>query len=231
MAIPPMGWRVPYVIVYGEPGRPLIHSVRRPEEVLFESHEKIAAEQGTFAISNTMDTSLRPNDSYYIMKVIIPVLSRCFSLVGVDVIQWYTEMPRSGQTHYMHRSSHPSMPLAMNRKGKTMKAHSHQGIIPHYFVNKRCVGCELSVINNPNAGPLCATCLNNPQKTVLTISKQIYKWDMVQRQLYDICFCCAKKTILCQSLDCPILYARLNADTDSGQLGNLGEILRTCFRT
>ena len=34
MRIPNVGERVPYVIVYGEPGKPLIQSVRSPDEVL-----------------------------------------------------------------------------------------------------------------------------------------------------------------------------------------------------
>ena len=34
MCIPNIGERVPYVIIYGEPGKPLIQSVRSPDEVL-----------------------------------------------------------------------------------------------------------------------------------------------------------------------------------------------------
>ena len=32
--------------------------------------------------------SLRPNAEYYIGKVIVPPLNRCFSLVGADAMQW-----------------------------------------------------------------------------------------------------------------------------------------------
>ena len=60
MAVPPCGWRVPYVIVYGEPGRPLINSVRNPLEV-----------------TAATDIQARPNAVYYITKVFIPVLNRC----------------------------------------------------------------------------------------------------------------------------------------------------------
>ena len=231
MAIPPVGWRVPYVIVYGEPGRPLIHSVRTPEKVLFEAHKTISSLQGAFDDVANFDTSLRPNVSYYIMKVIVPVLSRCFSLVGVDVIHWYTEMPRSGLNLNTYRLNHDITRTMMNanRKGKNMKVSRQQGIIPQYFVNKRCVGCEFSVLNNPNTEPLCETCLRNPQKTVLALSQKIFKCDKAQRQLQDICFCCAKKTILCKSLDCPILYARIGADSNSVPLDKLNTILRTLF--
>lgn len=76
MRVPNVGERVPYVIIYGEPGKPLIQSVRSPEEVLIEKWS--GSKQNT-----------RPNASYYITKVIVPALSRCLSLVGADVLSWY----------------------------------------------------------------------------------------------------------------------------------------------
>ena len=77
MRVPNIGERVPYVIVYGEPGKPLIQSVRSPEEVLWEKWN-----------TNQGEPVLRPNAIYYITKVIVPPLSRCLSLIGVDVISW-----------------------------------------------------------------------------------------------------------------------------------------------
>ena len=49
----------------GEPGKPLIQSVKSPEEVLQEKWN-----------SNGIIPNLRPNTNYYITKVIIPPLSR-----------------------------------------------------------------------------------------------------------------------------------------------------------
>uniref|UniRef100_A0A8C7UBM9 DNA polymerase zeta catalytic subunit n=1 Tax=Oncorhynchus mykiss TaxID=8022 RepID=A0A8C7UBM9_ONCMY len=72
---PRAGERVPYVIVYGRPGVPLIQLVRRPLEVL-------------------QDPSLRLNATYYITKQILPPLQRIFQLIGVDVLSWYQEIPR-----------------------------------------------------------------------------------------------------------------------------------------
>uniref|UniRef100_A0A8C8SKD4 DNA polymerase zeta catalytic subunit n=1 Tax=Pelusios castaneus TaxID=367368 RepID=A0A8C8SKD4_9SAUR len=72
---PRVGERVPYVIVYGMPGLPLIRLVRRPIEVL-------------------QDTTLRLNATYYITKQILPPLARIFSLIGIDVFSWYHELPR-----------------------------------------------------------------------------------------------------------------------------------------
>ncbi|XP_075059030.1 DNA polymerase zeta catalytic subunit [Mixophyes fleayi] len=72
---PRVGERVPYVIVYGTPGVPLIQLVRRPIDVL-------------------QDHNLRLNATYYITKQILPPLNRIFSLIGVDVFSWYDELPR-----------------------------------------------------------------------------------------------------------------------------------------
>ncbi|XP_041831754.1 DNA polymerase zeta catalytic subunit isoform X2 [Melanotaenia boesemani] len=72
---PRVGERVPYVIVYGMPGVPLIQLVRRPMEVL-------------------QDPGLRLNTTYYITKQILPPLARMFQLIGVDVFSWYQELPR-----------------------------------------------------------------------------------------------------------------------------------------
>ncbi|XP_074541987.1 DNA polymerase zeta catalytic subunit isoform X2 [Halichoeres trimaculatus] len=72
---PRVGERVPYVVVYGMPGVPLIQLVRRPMEVL-------------------QDASLRLNATYYITKQILPPLARMFQLIGVDVFSWYQELPR-----------------------------------------------------------------------------------------------------------------------------------------
>eukprot|EP00794_Sanderia_malayensis_P000337 gene337-969_t len=74
-AEPRSGERVPYVIVYGTPGLPLIQLVKRPAEV-FE------------------DPTLRPNALYYITKQIAPTLNRAFSLIGVDVMAWYNELAK-----------------------------------------------------------------------------------------------------------------------------------------
>ena len=67
--MPRKGERVPYIVTFGEPGTTLIQSVRPPQDLL-------------------LDSSLRPNSEYYITKAIVPPLSRCFSLVGADVMSW-----------------------------------------------------------------------------------------------------------------------------------------------
>lgn len=68
-AVPRNSERVRYVIVAGAPNQALIQCVRTPMEVV-------------------TDPSLIPNSVYYITKVIIPPLNRCFNLFGIDVNAW-----------------------------------------------------------------------------------------------------------------------------------------------
>ncbi|XP_015910939.2 uncharacterized protein [Parasteatoda tepidariorum] len=70
---PRVGERVPYVIVYGFPGMPIIRLVREPIELV-------------------KDNNLRLNATYYITRVIIPPLERVFSLIKADVKAWYTSI-------------------------------------------------------------------------------------------------------------------------------------------
>ncbi|XP_070589453.1 DNA polymerase zeta catalytic subunit [Erythrolamprus reginae] len=82
---PRVGERVPYVIVYGMPGLPLIQLVRRPVDVL-------------------QDPNLRLNATYYITKQILPPLARILSLIGIDVFSWYHELPRIQKVSTMSRT-------------------------------------------------------------------------------------------------------------------------------
>ncbi|XP_071818490.1 uncharacterized protein [Apostichopus japonicus] len=75
-AEPRVGERVPYLIVNGVPGLPLIQLVRRPEEMV-------------------SDPSLIINSTYYITRQIIPALNRVFGIMGVETLQWFQELPRT----------------------------------------------------------------------------------------------------------------------------------------
>ncbi|CAL1531888.1 unnamed protein product [Lymnaea stagnalis] len=72
---PRVGERVPYVIIHGSPGLPLIQLVREPWELV-------------------TDTTLRLNANYYITKQILPPLDRLFALIGINVFKWYSVMPK-----------------------------------------------------------------------------------------------------------------------------------------
>lgn len=133
-SVPRTGERVPYIIVYGEPNRPLIQSVRSPRELL-------------------ADPDLRPNAHYYITKVIVPPLQRCFSLVGADVAEWYAEMPKSFRPRL-------SSVAATGHRPAPTPGTSRQGVILRYFASHHCAVCD-----RLSQKPLCEQCLDKPQET------------------------------------------------------------------
>lgn len=67
--------RVPYVVVCGPPGLPLIALTRSLSEFL-------------------SDPAYVLNADYYISKAILPPLDRCFCLLGADVFSWYSGLPK-----------------------------------------------------------------------------------------------------------------------------------------
>lgn len=73
--------RVPYLIVAGSKGLPLIKLVRSPRHFI-------------------SDKAARINAEYYITRAIIPPLQRCFSLLNVDINKWYSELPRKYNFHF-----------------------------------------------------------------------------------------------------------------------------------
>lgn len=125
---------MPYVIINGPPGLPLIKLVRSPRELI-------------------ADPSLRPNALYYITKVIIPPINRCFLLIGADVNNWFNEMPRKQYTSYQHNSS----PV----KGK-------KSTISQYFSTRNCVICS-----KQSKDGLCDSCLVKPQGTSAILHERI----------------------------------------------------------
>ncbi|XP_031333154.1 DNA polymerase zeta catalytic subunit isoform X2 [Photinus pyralis] len=165
---PRCGERVAYVIVSGPPGVPLIKLVRSPRELL-------------------ADGSLRPNMFYYITRVIIPPLNRCFTLIGVDINKWFNSMPRKQvQIGYTSPDS---------RTRKTA--------ISHYFTSTDCVICSQQAQEG-----ICVDCQNAPQEAMATLQTKVRLWDRSYNEASLICFSCDGHSDKrpCVSLDCPVMY-------------------------
>ncbi|KAF7817900.1 DNA polymerase zeta catalytic subunit isoform X1 [Senna tora] len=121
-AEPRYGERVPYVVIHGEPGARLVDMVVDPLEVL------------------AIDSPFRINDLYYINKQIIPALQRVFGLVGADLNQWFSEMPRP------IKEACAKYPFAPNL---------HRTRIDFYYLwSKRCNILLLSLSNQCNSKAL-----------------------------------------------------------------------------
>ncbi|XP_024086331.1 DNA polymerase zeta catalytic subunit isoform X2 [Cimex lectularius] len=138
-AEPRVGERVGYVVIYGPPGVPIIRLVRSPHEF----------------ISNP---SLQLNAEYYITKVILPPLQRCFTLIGADVFSWYTAQPK------IKKSSYPTVKIGKSKKET----------LSQYFKTVNCIIC-----NELCTSDICSKCQDNPK---LVTSKLFSEWASAERR-------------------------------------------------
>ncbi|KAG1445129.1 hypothetical protein G6F56_010019 [Rhizopus delemar] len=175
-AEPQYGERVPYVVVYKSPGAKLKDKVIRPETVL-------------------NDSTLRLDADYYIRKQIIAPISRVFNLIGVDIMAWYDNMPRSQKAAFLRQGEYPNKPNAKKAK-----------LIDQYYAKSHCVVC-----NTLTDQVLCETCTSEPHKTIYTLTSR----QTLSQTLDAITVCEADYAdVPCDSLDCPVYYERLKAKKD-----------------
>ncbi|KAI8527302.1 hypothetical protein RHMOL_Rhmol12G0065400 [Rhododendron molle] len=133
-AEPRYGERISYVVVHGEPGSRLVDMVVDPLDLL------------------AIHSPFRLNDIYYITKQLIPALQRVFGLVGVDLNQWFSEMPRLGREFIAkHQSYAPN---------------AHRTRIDYYYLSKHCVLCGELVQGSAH---LCGQCLKNEAAVAIAI--------------------------------------------------------------
>ncbi|KAF6205856.1 hypothetical protein GE061_020030 [Apolygus lucorum] len=169
-AEPRVGERVGYCIVYGPPGVPLIRLVRDPVEVL-------------------TDPTIHINAEYYITKVILPPLQRCFTLLGVDTFSWYKSLPR------VRKAQRRLIP-----KAKTQKS-----TLSQFFATVNCIICH-----EVSTTAVCSKCQSNEQLVMAVVSRNISRIQRKAFLLNKVCSsCCGRPDdLLCDSLNCPVYYRK-----------------------
>lgn len=233
-AEPKFGERVPYVVVYGEPGARLVDLVV-PPHALVES-------QG----------QLRLHGLYYITKQILPALERVFSLVGADLRAWMNDLPRPQRMMPQKRSlaalplDPPAArigpaggggpgatdvgtsiwgPMPMTRGGARSR-----GTIDRYYLSRHCAVCDGLT---SAARPLCDECIAQPDRAIATLAIRVARLERQHARLVRICAACggggasdaslrmlgaggsARGPLLvpcggvaCESLDCGVYFER-----------------------
>ncbi|OQR85051.1 hypothetical protein ACHHYP_12413 [Achlya hypogyna] len=147
--------RVAYVVVRGPPGARLMDLVVPPEELA--CHDKYTL-----------------NVDYYVTKQMLPSLERLALLMGVNVRQWYLELPR------VVEKALPSLGASSVMR------------IDAYYASQHCVLCG-ALNSRPrrlaDGGWLCPACKHEPQKSFLLL--QNYKSGL-ERQLLAARSTCAQ---------------------------------------
>ncbi|XP_056166139.1 DNA polymerase zeta catalytic subunit isoform X2 [Syzygium oleosum] len=171
--------RIPYVVVHGEPGARLVDMVVDPMEVL------------------AIDSPFRLNELYYIKKQIIPTLQRVFGLVGADLNQWFSEMPRPTRENFAKRPI--SSPNPQRKR------------IDFYYLSKHCILCGELV---PTSAYLCNECSHKRPAAATALVGRTSRVEREMQHLASICRHCGggdwilESGVKCTSLACPVFYER-----------------------
>lgn len=139
---------------------------------------------------------------YYIRHMLIPPLARIFNLVGADVEQWYDSMPRSR--------------AAKRYGGAAARIDAH-------FASSHCRIC------GDDGGPVCAGCRRAPDVAAYSLLAKEGAAQTRVRDLHSVCASCAGtppgETVLCDSVDCPVTYARVTAERDGADAADARSLL------
>lgn len=200
-AEPRRGERVPYLVVNGPPGVPLIRLVRSPHDYL-------------------ADPGLKINAMYYITKVIIPPLNRCLLLIGADVRVWFADLPRK-------ITQLPSVSIASTLIGITKGTVAKKSTISQYFSTTSCAadcGAQTQL-------GLCNDCNSLPSRASVMLADKVRRLDRQYVQVTRMCqSCCGRKTDTdCISLDCPVLFVLNDFRRAHEQAQYYRELLNTNF--
>lgn len=179
--------RVPYVISNAE-GRRLIDRARMPEEMLANRALSIDAE-------------------YYIRNLLIPPLARIFNLVGGDVEQWYDSMPRTKRSRTYGAGG-------AGGAGASAKGAKRATRIDAHFRSSACAVCRAE-----SETDICAECLATPDVAAHALLAHENAMHARVRDIHRICASCAgtpvAEPVLCNSVDCPVMYARVAGERDA----------------
>nr|XP_018263770.1 DNA polymerase zeta subunit [Kwoniella dejecticola CBS 10117]OBR85928.1 DNA polymerase zeta subunit [Kwoniella dejecticola CBS 10117] len=201
---PQYGERVPYIISNAD-GKRLIERARTPEDIL-------------------ANRTLSIDSEYYIRNLLIPPLSRIFNLVGADVENWFDTMPRTKRVGKYERQN--EIFRSNTRRGNGKGKGKGRGMrIDSHFKSSHCIVCGVD-----SSSTICEECQSDPSTTTHALLSRSQLASSKLMDLHKICASCSGipvgEKIMCDSIDCPITYARINAERDVEDLEDVGELLR-----
>ncbi|KAI9332155.1 hypothetical protein DFJ73DRAFT_856131 [Zopfochytrium polystomum] len=201
-AEPQYGERVPYLVTQSGIQKTIASSSYHPLDVL-------------------KDPSLKLNSTYYIKQKIIPALERVFKLVSIDLRTWFDEMPRV----YKAFSAHEEQTVTLaTRRLQT---------IDRFYAARVCIVCD----GPSNEQDFCASCQTHPKETLAIVSHKLRELERKHSVLQELCRSCegmdpaaADPIVACESVDCPVLFARVQAANRMRTTGpRLNRALAACL--
>lgn len=221
-AEPRRGERVPYLVINGPPGVPLIRLVRSPHEYLANEGFKI-------------------NAIYYVTKVLIPPLNRCLLLIGADANQWFADLPRKSQytlsldvasniLNYSKQASAFSMDQSSVMGVPTgFTTAAKKSTISQYFSTTNCV-CECG---EHTQNGICSGCLEprRIQQSVVILNDKCMQLERKLNLCLEMCSTCCGQLVdsKCKSLDCSVLFMSNRWKRESKQINFYRQLLTKHF--
>ncbi|KAH7345127.1 hypothetical protein B0J17DRAFT_712735 [Rhizoctonia solani] len=137
------------------------------------------------------------DENYYITHSLIPPLERIFNLVGANVRQWFEEMPKPSRLDSVAPGRNSEEPEVGGRIN-----------IDDHFRRLECVVCK-----QPNDTNVCDDCLDDPLLSGKTLLEKVRRVERRVKGAQLVCATCtespASETIMCESMECPWMYARV----------------------
>jgi len=176
---PQYGERVPFIVIYKGPNSPLKDCIISPENLFTKIGYKI-------------------HSTYYIMKQVIPPLNRLFKIIGLDISQWYKQMPKT-----------QSIDIYTNSQ-RNFNQYKGVSTIDKYYLTNNCILC------NAFSGKkdFCNKCKNDFGNSYMKIQQNLNKLENKYNYVRKICRKCSNITIdldienCCKSMDCPLLFLK-----------------------
>ncbi|TXT07141.1 hypothetical protein VHUM_03311 [Vanrija humicola] len=200
--IPPPGAAVAYRRILKDPRDEPQYAERVPY-VISNAEGRRLIDRARMPEEMLANRSLGIDAEYYIRNLLIPPLARIFNLVGADVEQWYDSMPRQ------------------KRAGKYgalggMRIDSH-------FLSAHCLVC------GGEGGEVCDECRESPTESAVTLLRAEHDAQARVLDLQRICASCsgtpAGERLLCDSVDCPVMYTRVAAKRDAQDASRARELV------
>ena len=192
MAEPLISERVPYLIVYGSPNRPLFELVRSPED-LIQNHD------------------LKVNYEYYIMKQILPPIDRIMVLMDLNVFEWIKNLSFKPKI-FQYTNDINQAPSTSSGVGK-----ANPVSLSSYIFSTDCVLCGQKR-GKLDKQKICDKCRKLDQTALTKLRVNFQRSEKKLLGLIRVCQSCTGSRQFnmgfrneCISMDCPNNFLLLNA--------------------
>ncbi|GMM34253.1 DNA-directed DNA polymerase [Saccharomycopsis crataegensis] len=187
-------------------------------------------------VTDKPDNFVELDAEYYITKMLVPPLERIFSLIGVDVKEWYYEMPKYLKYDLVNNNStitnDKNPGYTTTSSGRIILDNNNKGnknvenLLQKYIQTETCLNCGKKITHKPvNFGDkhpanLCEACAVDEVETMHQVMNRVKLIEMENQKYQTICRICSVQSvkgagsfteICCENASCPVYYSRVRS--------------------